>query len=291
MRPRVEWLETFIAIVETGSLTKSTERVARSQSAVSLQLRQLEEAVGARLFDRDGRRVVLTAAGERLVPAARRAIEAVQATASLAQRPSPRLVRAGVPEEYADRLVPGLLKDLPVRAPALTVEVQCASSAILELRVRGGRLDMAFALAEEIDGEGEAIATDPVVWLQAPGARLARRRPLPVALFDQACSWRERAIDALDTAGVDFEIVFTSASVGGVRAGIRAGFAVGVLAASTAGEGLERLRGRHAPPPLPPAELVLLRGASRAEDAAVLIREARHVLAQGPSIGAPRAIS
>jgi len=179
--------------------------------------------------------------------------------------------------------MPGLLRDPALRHPALTVEIQCASSAVLERRLRGGNLDMAFVLAEEVAGTGDAVATDPVVWLQAPGADLMTRRPLPVALFDQACSWRNRAVEAL--AGRDFEVVFTSASVSGIRAGIRSGAAVGVLAASTAGPGLEILSGSSAPPPLPPAEIVLLRGRVRDEDASLFIGGARRQFRQSVSSG------
>lgn len=278
MRPRIEWLETFIAIVETGSLTKAAERIARSQSAVSLQLHQLEDTVGARLFGRRGRGMAPTPAGEKLLPIARRAVSAVREAGAVALDAGQRIVRAGVPEEYADHLVPGLLADLAERDPALTVEVECTSSPILERRVRSGHLDLAFVLAEEIEGAGEPVAVDPVVWLQKAGSRLSRHRPLPVALFEQACGWRNRAIESLDRSGIDFEIVLTSASVGGIRAGLRAGFAVGVLAASTAGTGLERISGRGAPPSLSDAELVLLRGTSQAEDAELLVSGARQQL-------------
>lgn len=276
MRPRLEWLETFLAIVETGSVTGAAERIARSQSAVSLQLRQLEETVNARLFSRQSRRVTLTTAGETLVPHARRAVDAVDAASAAVGNRERHLVRAGVPEEYAERLVPGLLRDLALQDPALIIEVQCAASGILERRVQDGRLDLAFALAEEVAGPGEPVATDPVVWLQAPGSHLATRRPLPVALFDHACGWRNRAIAAL--AGIDFEIVFTSASVAGIRAGIRSGTVVGVLAASTAGTGLEVIRSADAPPGLAPAQLVLLRGESRDHDVEIFMKGGRRQL-------------
>lgn len=278
MRPRLEWLETFLAIVETGSLTRTGEQIARSQSAVSLQLCRLEEAVGAQLFRREKRRMAITPAGERLVPIARRAVDAASAAAMIVHEQDRRLVRVGVPEEYVGRLVPGLLGELARRDPALVVEVQCASSGALERRLKDGQLDMAFALAEEIEGAGEAVATDPVLWLQTPGSTLSSRRPLPVALFDHACSWRTRAIEALDAAGIEFETIFTSASVAGLRAGIQSGFAVGVLAESTAGPGLERIDARDAPPALAPAELVLLRGDSRDEDVRLFVSGARDQL-------------
>lgn len=274
MRPRLEWLETFLTIVETGSLTRAAERIARSQSAVSLQLRQLEELVGAQLLRRESRSVSLTPVGEKLVPLAQRAVDAASAAASVASGHGRRLVRAGVPEEYAECLIPGLLEDLAIRDPELIVEVQCASSRVLEHRVRGGQLDLAFVLGEEVEGRGEPVATDPVVWLQAPGADLLNRRPLPVALFDQACSWRNRAIEAL--SGFEFEVVFTSASVAGVRAGLLSGMAVGVLAESTAGATLEKLRGANVPPLLAPAELALLRGGTGDRDVALFTSGARH---------------
>lgn len=280
MRPRIEWLETFLAIVETGSLTRAGERIGRTQSAVSLQLRRLEEAVGARLLDRESRRAILTAPGERLVPLARRAVDAAHAAERVVRDHGQRMVRVGVPEEYADRLIPGLLKDVARRDPGLAIEVQCASSDVLERRIRREGLDMALVLAEEVShGNGRPVATDPVIWLQAPHTTLPQRRPLPVALFDHACSWRDRAIEALESAGIDFRIVFTSASVAGVRAGIRAGFAVGVLAQSTAGGDLERIPDTAAPPQLAPAELVLLPGASRDLDVELLVSVVRGQLA------------
>lgn len=279
MQPRPEWLETFLAIVDTGSLTRAGARVARSQSAVSLQLRQLEDVVGARLFDRDTRHVHLTAAGERLLPIARRVLAATAAVSAVAQPGGPRTVRVGVPEEYADRLLPDLLAvagrhDHPVR-----FEVECAASGELERRVGDNRLDFAVVLADEIRGNGRPICSDPVVWLQAPDRDLSAQRPLPVALFDRACSWRDRALEALDRAGIDFRVVVTSASVAGVRAGIGAGVAVGALARSTAGPGLEPVAGDDAPPALAAAELVLIGARLKDEDAAALAGRVRASLA------------
>lgn len=278
MRPRLEWLETFLAIAESGSLTRAGERLARSQSAISLQLSRLEEVVGARLFERDTRRVRLTAAGERLIPQAHRALDAADTAVAAARSQRRRTVRVGVPEEYADGLVPGLLDGLS-RDPAVAFEVQCAASGALEQRLARRQLDFAFALADEVEDRGVPVFTDPIVWLQARGSALFAQRPLPVALFDQACSWRSRALEALEAAAIDYRVVFTSASVAGVRAGIRAGFAVGALAQSTAGEHLERIRGRDAPPPLPAAELTLLRGDVREEDVAPMVARVRRRLA------------
>lgn len=279
MRPRLDWLETFLAIAECGSLTRAGGRVARSQSAVSLQLHRLEEALDARLFDRDTRHVRLTPAGERLMPLARRALEAADAAVlALSDRPL-RTVRVGVPEEYADRLIPGVLDETGRHDPVLVFEVECAASVELESRVRQRRLDLAIVLAEEIEGEGRAIHSDPVVWLEAPDRAPSRRRPLPVALFDQACSWRSKALDALEAAGIDYRVVFTSASVAGVRAGIRAGYAVGALARSTAGADLRPVAGSGAPPPLPPAELVLLGEGVGEAATASLVERVRTTLA------------
>jgi len=274
-RPRPEWLETFLAIVDTGSLTHAGERVARSQSAVSLQLHRLEEALGARLFDRDTRHVRLTAAGERLLPLARRALAAADATALAAREDEPRTVRVGVPEEYADLLLPDLLDVTGPHTEAVRFEVECTGSAELERRVVRRRLDLAVVLADEVTERAHSICTDPVAWLEAPGFELGRRRPLPVALFDQACSWRSKALAALDRAGMDFRLVFTSPSVAGVRAGIRAGVAVGALARSTAGPDLRPMESADCPPPLPPAELALIGAGLEDEDAAPIVRRVR----------------
>lgn len=274
MRPRAEWLETFLAIADSGSLTRAGARVARSQSTVSLQLQQLEDVLGVRLFDRDTRHVRLTAAGERLVPLAQRALEATDAAVRVGQEGAPRTVRVGVPEEYADRLLPALLAAAG-RGGGSRFEVECTGSAELERRVEAHRLDLAVVLGDEIHAKGRPICSDPVIWLEAPGRDLSRQRPLPVALFDQDCSWRSKALDALDRGGVDFRVVFTSPSVAGVRAGIRAGVAVGVLARSTAGPDLEPVRSGEAPPSLPDAELALIGAALEDENALPIVQRVR----------------
>jgi DNA-binding transcriptional LysR family regulator len=278
MHLRLDWLETVLAIAETGSLTAAGERVARSQSAISLQLRRLEEAVGARLFARDTRHVVLTGAGERLLPHARRVLDAVDEAAGAVTPDAPRTVRVGVPEEYADGVIPAALAALARGQTGLAVEVHCAQSGVLERRLAGGGLDLAFAIADEIEGRGEPVTRDRTLWLAAGGFDAARR-PLPVALFDQACSWRRRALEALERAGIDYRVVFTSASVAGVRAGLRAGLAAGALGASTATDDLVPLAGANAPPELPPSELVLLRAAGIDPDIETLAARARQRLA------------
>lgn len=279
MRPRPEWLETFLAIAATGSLTRAGARVARSQSAVSLQLQQLERTLGARLFDRDTRHVQLTDAGERLLPLARRALEATDAAALAVRDEAPRTVRVGVPEEYADRLLPELLQVSAPGSGAVRFEVECTGSVELERRVAERHLDLAVVLADEIEGTGHPICSEPVIWLEAEGHDLAQRRPLPVALFDQACSWRSKALAGLDRAGVDYRVSFTSASVAGVRAGIRAGVAVGALAQSTAGAGLRPVDRRHALPALPRADLVLIGSGFAEADADQVVERVRSTVA------------
>ncbi|MEM7408145.1 MAG: LysR family transcriptional regulator [Pseudomonadota bacterium] len=258
MQPRLEWFETFLAIAEHQSFTGAGERLARSQSAVSLQLRQLEALTGRALFERDTRHVRLTAAGERMIPAAHRALEAAQAALRTSADAGRRLLKVGVPEEYVDRLVPALVQHTRGEDPGVAFEVECAPSAELEARLNARDIALAFVLADEVRAEGELVATDPIRWLQASGSTVSTERPLPVALFDRDCSWRNRALKALDNAGIDYRIAVTSSSVAGVRAGIRAGIAVGALAESTAGPALEDLVGPSAPPPLGRSRLVML---------------------------------
>lgn len=276
-RPRLDWLETFVAIAETGSLTRAGAQIARSQSAVSLKLRQLEQSLGVRLFHRDTRHVQLTAAGEQLLPLARQTLEAMDAAVLALRGGPPSTLRVGVPEEYADRLLPTVL-DVTARAEPLRVfQVECAASAELERRVCQQQLDLALVLAEEVEGAARPVCREPVLWLEAPLYSASRRRPLPVALFDRDCSWRRKALVALEKAGIEYRVVFTSASVAGVRAAIGAGLAVGALARSTAGPGLRPLTGTGAPPTLPPAQLALV-GADDDGQVASLVDRVRNAL-------------
>jgi len=223
-------LRTYLAIVDAGSVTRGAERIHRSQSATSLQLRQLEEVVGEPLVTRHGRGVVPTSAGERLLPVARQVTSMLDAalarfrTDELAGR-----LRVGIPEDVARTALADVLAAFCRDHPRVELEVQCALGDGFGTALARGQLDLAVYETPEI-GSGQArLDTGRLVWMASRRHDAAERDPLPVAVFDRSCWWRDVALADLATAGRAYRTVFTSENASGVRAAVASGMAVALL--------------------------------------------------------------
>ncbi|CDX61874.1 putative transcriptional regulator, LysR type [Mesorhizobium plurifarium] len=229
-----ELLRTFLTVAKAGSLSGGAARLFRTQSAVSLQVQKLENAIGQRVFERHGRGVVLTAAGERLLPVARDVGEMLnQVVADLRGAPVEEEIRLGIPEEYGDTALPSILATFTEQEPTARIFVRCSSSMEFPRALAAGELDLALHSPEHVSTDDVVVHSERAVWAGSAFHSVETRRPLPVALFDKACWWRERCLDLLRKSGLDYQIVCTSQSVSGVRAAIAAGAAVGVLPQST----------------------------------------------------------
>lgn len=229
-------LRTFLAIVEAGSVTGGAARIHRSQSATSLQLKQLEEVVGEPLLARHGRGVAPTPAGERLLPVARQVTGALDAAlASFRTEAIAGRVRVGIAEDIARDLLADVLADFCRTHPQIELEVHCALGDGFRSALDRGSLDLAVYETPEISAGQERLRSENLVWLAAREHDAARRDPLPVAVFDRACWWRDAALADLATAGRAYRTVFTSENASGVRAAVAAGMAVALLNESVAG--------------------------------------------------------
>lgn len=172
-----------------------------------------------------------------------------------------QILRLGLPDEYADGPLPRVLTRFARIHPRVALEVECAASGVLETQLNDGRLDLAMALQEEIDRPGEPLLEDPTTWVASARDPLpGNEAPLPLAVFDNACSWRRWAVDSLERAGIDYRIAYTSRSVPAIRAAIRAGIGVGLLGASTLTDDLRPYPPMSGTVTMPASQLVLLRG-------------------------------
>lgn len=232
-------LRTFLAIVEAGSVTGGASRIHRSQSATSLQLKQLEAVIGQPLLARHGRGVVPTPAGERLLPVARQVTGALDAalagfrTDEIAGR-----LRIGIAEGVAHGVLAEVLGAFCRAHPAMELEVHCALGDDFEGALARGKLDLAVFEVPEIGPSQERLRTAHLFWMASRVHDAARRDPLPVAVFDRACWWRDVALSDLSEAQRAYRTVFTSESVVGVRAAVAAGMAVALLAEGEQGDDL-----------------------------------------------------
>ncbi len=260
-RPDTDLLRTFLTVARHGNVTRGAEALHRTQSAVSIQIKRLEESLAARLFRREPRGVSLTEAGERLRVAAERIVGDLDETVrTFRADPTGGLVRVGIPDEYGTEVLPTILADFSARFPAVEVFVRCGFSVEYPEAIRHGELDLAVFADCRRSGQSDTLIRDPMAWVASRPWRCRDEEPIPLALFDRACAWRDVAIQALEDAGQPYRIVFSSESTAGIKAAIATGLAVGVLARSTLESSMHVLGRGHGLPPLPDSVLLLLRG-------------------------------
>ncbi|MEY4873233.1 MAG: hypothetical protein RLZZ563_2563 [Pseudomonadota bacterium] len=265
-------LRTFVVLAETGSFSRTGGRIGRSQSAVSGQIRKLEDMFGRQLLDRDTRNVRLTAEGERLLVHARAMV--AQADAMLARFRAPEIageVRFGSPEDFASAYLPDILGVFAAAHPAVELHVTCQLTLPLVEEFEAGGQDLIIVKQDPARryAGARALWQERLVWVAAPGlepdfARAGAGRPLPLVLSPAPCVYRSRATGALDAAGVAWTGVFTSPSFAGCSAAVRAGLGYAVMPRAMVPSGLVVLDGW---PMLAEAEIALL-GAGRLSAAA-----------------------
>ncbi len=264
----MDCLRTLVAIAESGSFAAAGGRVGRSLPAVSQQVDRLSAQAGATLFQRDGRRMVLTASGERLLGYARRILETNDAAiGALRAFDVTGTIRLGAAQDVADAGLPEVLRRFAISHPGIRLEVRIDNSRPLIDAVDDGRLDIALTLRAGDSRTWRPLRREPMVWIGHGDFDTSATRPLPLALFPGACTYRNAALAALDAAGIDWEIVYESPSLSGLRAAVSAGLAVTARTARLAGGQLRALDGRNGLPRLPDLEFALLLARSRSEPA------------------------
>lgn len=254
-------LRTFVAIADSGSITRAAEMQLRTQSAISMQMKKLEDVVAAQLLVRHARGVSLTAEGEQLVVQARRIIRLLdQSLEELKPEPLGGCVRVGIPEEFSATVLPKVLASFAEKHPAVEVTVRCESSTHLKKALSDGDLDMAVLVIDSGTVEGEILVHDPTVWVTSKDHFVHELDPMPVAMFEHGCWWRDWALKALEDRGVNFRIAYTSASVAGVQAAVSSGLAVAVLSKSMMPPGTHCLSDFDGFSSLPGSDIVLQKG-------------------------------
>ncbi|MCG8683273.1 MAG: LysR substrate-binding domain-containing protein, partial [Desulfobacterales bacterium] len=211
MNLQIDYLRTFIALAEAKNFTKTGQLVNLSQSAVSMQIKRLEDEAGNKLFDRIGKTVRLTAQGRILINYARRIVkEHDDAVAALSQPNLEGSIRFGSPEHYTAGVLPELLARFAKAYPEVTVEMRCENSDVIKDAVDKGELDL--GICTQITEGGRVIAHDPVVWAASPDFVFQAHKPLSLATFEEDCIFRTWALEALDRSGIQYRIVYVSRS-------------------------------------------------------------------------------
>lgn len=258
IRVDTELLRTFAAVADSGSFTGAAELVGRTQSAVSMQIKKLEEVGGRPLFARHARGVRLTAQGQTLLVRARQILALLgQVEDALGGDPLEGIVRVGVPEEYGSTVLPVMLARFAQSHPSVEVTVRCEPSPTLEAALGAREVDVAVLVVDGGRGQGEVLVRDPTVWVTSARHRVHEQDPVPVALFDPACWWRDRALEMLEQRSRAYRVAYTSRSVAGLQAAVTSGLAIAVLARSTVPAGARILTSEDGYADLPGSEIVL----------------------------------
>ncbi|EIM77808.1 LysR substrate-binding domain-containing protein [Nitratireductor rhodophyticola] len=225
-------LRTFVAIAETGSFTAASNAVYRTPSAVSMQIKKLEEMLGRSVFQRDARSVSLTADGELLLNYARRLLALNREAVSKFVMPDiSGIVRLGSPDDYGERILPSVLKRFAETHPSIAVDVVIDQSANLRKRMANRQLDLTLLTCTEgsEDSSVQIVFTEPIVWAGAKGGCAHLREPLPLSLWEEGCAWRAGALSAMEKDGRDYRVAYMSAHTAGQRAAILSDLAIAPL--------------------------------------------------------------
>ncbi len=275
----LDLLRSFAAVADTGSFTAAADLVARTQSAVSMQIKRLEEILGRRVFDRSSRALALTTDGEVLLDYARRMLELNdESLRRIARPPVTGRARLGVTEYFVPNEVPRILARFAAAHPGVQLEVRMGLSRDLRVELDAGRLDAAIVRLDVAKG-AEPIWQEAQHWVAAEGWTLEKGEAIPLIVLPPGCVLREFAMETLKRHKRPWRLAYTGSSMTSVQAAVLAGLGVSIVSQSTITAGMQILGGRAWPDP-GRLQFAVLKGAgARDEIVAALETVARQSLA------------
>jgi DNA-binding transcriptional LysR family regulator len=256
---QLDWLRAFVAVVDAGSLTAAAPLVHRSQSALSMQLKKLEDAIGQPVLARGPRHLDLTPTGTELLGYARRLLALHQETLEALHGPAiSGRVGLGVPDDYAAAYLTPVLRSFAARHAQVEITLVCEQSTLLVPKVQRGELDLAV-VSRDRPQRGTLLFQEPLVWVGAEQHEAWRRDPLPVAIYEPGSRARSAALAALATRKRAYRIVYNSSSLAGHVAAVESGLAIAVLTRCSVPPHLQVLHAKHGLPELPAMEVAAIR--------------------------------
>jgi len=288
-----ELLQAFVAVADQRSFTRAAATLNRTQSAVSMQIKRLEDRLGVELFHRTKANVDLSPSGEGLLGYARRILSLNdEAIAHLREHKVEGVVRLGVMDDYGTLIVPPLLASFLAGYPLIQVEMETGLTSSMPARL-GEAYDLVIAMHPAGRGDGEFLCREQAVWATSAEHPVEEQDPLPVALYPQGCLFRRWAMEALDAATRRWRLAFVSHSLTAVESIAAQGLAVTVVKSGTFPSRLRRLSERDGLPPLPAADICLHRAANLSHAGALLADHLRMAISQERPLqskprGAPR---
>lgn len=253
----LDLLRVFDALVRLGSFTAAAKALSRTQSAVSMQIKRLEEQLGVELVTRGGRKIAPTAQGLQLLPVARQMLALNdQLFSDVDPQAIAGTISIGTAEYYGVHVLPALVTEFCRRYPRIHVAIHTGIGWVMREEL-GTRYDMVIGHGAVGASEGVRLQGTRLLWATGPDPQLHLQRPLPLAVNPEGAVFRRWATSALDQAGIPWRIAYTSTSASGLESAVRAGLAIGAFSEATLSNRLRVLGPEDGLPPLPDAELWL----------------------------------
>ncbi len=228
MTANSQLLRTFVVIAECQNITRAAESLGRTQSAISVQARNLEEVLEVSLFIRQSKGMLLTKEGEKLLPVARNILSELAKVGSMFDDPLQGSIRVGIPDDYAESVLESMLVEFARRHPQVEVSARFGCTSKFPDAIKKQTLDVAVVTGTQVTDKNR-IALDANVWVASPSLTVNVEENIPLAVLDRDCGWRDFAPNALSAAGIGWKIAYASESFAGVKAAIRSGLALGIL--------------------------------------------------------------
>jgi DNA-binding transcriptional LysR family regulator len=264
-------LRSFVTVAEVGGVTRAAGFLNLTQSAVSMQIRRLEDALGRQLFLRAARRLALSPEGEQLLSYGRRMLalndEALSRFSSAA---CTGVIRLGVPHDVVYPAIPGILRRMAQAYPMVQLNLVSSFTILLKDAFARGEFDVIVTTEEQPDPGAEVLAARSLVWVGAPGGVAWQRRPLRLG-FKDTCIFRPRAQAALDAAGIGWDLATGGESEQAVEATVAADLAITARLAGSLPDGTEPVSADNQLPPLGEMKLALYRAGRRRDEAMDLL--------------------
>ncbi len=226
-------LRAFVTIIDLKGYTRAGERLGRTQPAISLQMKRLQDLIGVPLFDKDSGGTQPTEAGETVASYARQILALNdEMMLRLSRRDTRGKLRLGIPNDYADHFLPKLMAGLTGDENGTTFEVICDVSHELLRGLRDGLFDIAVAMTPDGPAEGAFMTwREKLTWVSGEGVATPRDgEPLRIVCYPEGCLYRRNMLTALQREGRSFDIVYASPSLSGIEAAVQTGFGITVLA-------------------------------------------------------------
>jgi DNA-binding transcriptional LysR family regulator len=277
-------LRTFVAVAETGTMTTAARQLHLTQAAVSQQIKRLEELLDRPLFERDQRRLELTTGGAMLLAKAPRLLALNDEIWAVMTAPDfAGEVRLGVPHDIISAFIPPVLKSFDKAWPDVRVYIVAGLTLELLEQLKNGDIDICLTTEQSPKRGGEKLLRDPLVWVGAPNGTAYTRDPLPVALGDQSCIFRNAVLERLAKSGRDWRSVCDTSAMQPLYVSVEADLGVTALLASSVPSNLVVLPADCGLPKLPDFHICLyLPRAGSSDIAEELARHIRQALLQAP---------